>query len=742
MTSSTTSSGMYTAANAESRWAKVRQAPLLVRRGAALAAEVSLVALSAVAPFAIGHAVKSIAEGGVPLSPVLAKVEGTISDALGLPASPQDRPVSPLTNLLWSGAIVLPLAVGGWQLYLLSKTGQTLPKKLLGIQVVTAAGLPPTLKQVLLREGVGRWGLVLSVAYGIWRYSGAFPDLGILTGLTGLLLLGEGWMARFHAQGRTLHDRLAGTYILDTVQTIASYPSHVVYSAGVRATRPLRWSQPERNRAYAWDAEDEEAAIAAIVLSPGGAERLQVPGLWGWMRQHPGATLVIGTSSIVAAVLLAFVGTQIYIQTQETARDGKRQDNEVFLRLVNKLTPDAPSAKAPDERRTGILALATLDDSRAIPLLIALLSQENVPMMMDATQQALVMMGPKALEALRDLNQTLKNDLDSLRYGGTQEEQESVSLRLRSTQRAISKILTLRGGEVAGIDLTRVDLGQNPSPTSAFTLVLDRANLAGLQLRGAILAHSSLKGAVFYAAGPDGRFDTTDDWIAELGGADLRDANLSEALLGRVRMERTNLMRANLNKANLSGASLAGSNLSSAQLVSANLHNTLLSQASLTGADLTQVDLSGANLRGASLGQAIAIDAKMQGANLSQTNWQDADLSSADLTNTNWQNANLSAANLEGANLNKASLEGANLQGANLSGADLREANLAGANFQGVTFVPAVPTDGEEFIARSPNAATGTQVQGVDFSKVKNLTPDQMGYLCQQGAVHSQCPRR
>jgi uncharacterized protein YjbI with pentapeptide repeats/uncharacterized RDD family membrane protein YckC len=742
MTSSTTSSGMYTASNTDSRWAKVRQAPLLIRRGAALAAEVSLVALSAVTPFAIGHSVKSMTDGGVPLNPVLAKVEGTIADTLGLPAPAEDRPVSPLTNLLWSGAIVLPLAVGGWQLYLLSKTGQTLPKKLLGIQVVTAAGLPPTLKQVLLREGVGRWGLVLSVAYGIWRYSGAFPDLGILAGLSGLLVLGEGWMARFQAQGRTLHDRIGGTYILDTVQTIAPYPQTVVYSTGVRETRPLRWSQPERNRAYSWNGVDEEAAIAAIVLSPNGPERLPTPGLWGWMRQHPGTTLVVGTASIVSAALLAFVGTQIYIQTQETARDAKRQDNEVFLQLVNKLTPDAPSAKAPDERRTGILALATLNDSRAIPLLIALLSQENVPMMMDATQQALVMMGPTALEALRDLNQTLKNDLDSLRDGGQLEEQESIALRLRSTQRAMSKILTLRGGEVANIDLNRVDLGQNTSPTSAFTLVLDRANLAGLQLRGAILAHASLKGTVFYAAGPDGRFDTTDDWIAELGGADLRDANLSEAMLGRVRMERTNLMRSNLTKANLSGASLAGANLSSAQLVSANLHNTLLSGASLTGADLTQVDLSGANLRGASLGQAIAIDANLQGANLGQTNWQDADLSSADLMNTNWQNANLSAATLEGANLQKANLENANLQGANLSGADLREAKLEGANFQGVTFVPAVSTEGEEFITRSPNTATVTQVKGVDFSKVKNLTSEQMGYLCQQGAVHPQCPRR
>jgi uncharacterized protein YjbI with pentapeptide repeats/uncharacterized RDD family membrane protein YckC len=740
MTSSNPSSSIYSFLRS-ARWSQIRQVPLLVRRGGAVAAEVSLVALSAIVPLGIGHYTKSQAVSDpVPLNPVLAKAESTIAATLGLSAPTQVRSVSPLTNLFWSGAIVLPLAVGGWQIYLLVKTGQTLPKRLLGIQVATAAGLPPTLKQILLREGIGRWGLVLTVAYGIWRVSGAFPDLGILSGLTGLLVIGEGLFARFHPQSRTLHDRLAGTYILDTLQTASPHSRNAVYSSS-GTVRSVRWSQPERNRTHAWDESDEDAAIAAIVLSSGSsAEPLQSPGLWGWMRQHPGATLVIGTSAIVSAVLLAFIGTQVYIQTQENIRDARHQANEVFLRLVNKLTPESPNV--PDERRTGILALGTLDDPRAIPLLIALLSQESAPMLMEATQQALVMMGPKALEELRDLNQTLKNDLDSLRDGGSPEEKTAASLRLRATQRAIAKILTIHGGEVANIDLTRTDLGKTPDSSSAFTLVLDQTNIAGLQLRGSRLANSSLKGTIFYAAGPDGRFDTSDDWIADLSGADLRDSNLLGAVLGRVRMDRTNLMRVNLGKANLSGASLSGANLSSSQLVGANLHNTLLSQASLTGADLTQADLSGANLRGASLGEVTAIGSNIQGANLSQTNWQSADLSSADLTNTNWQNADLSSATLESANLTGANLQNANLRDADLSGANLRETKLDGANFQGVKFIPELPSDGEGFITQAPDAAPAIQVKGVDFSKVQNLAAEQLTYLCQNGAIHPRCPRR
>lgn len=744
MTSPTTSSGIYSSDD-RSGFVRVRQLPLLVRRGGAFAAEVSLVALSTLAPLGLGAYAKSQTVGQpVPLNPVLAKTEEALSRVLALPVPEPARPVSPLTNLFWSVALVAPLVTGGWQIYLLCKTGQTLPKRWLGVQVVSASGMPPTLKQALLREGVCRWGWATSIAYLVWRYSGAFPDLGILSGLVGLLLLGDGLTARSHPQRRTLHDRVSGTYILDTAQTHSTYPRTQVYARKAHieprnlGVQPFVSTPFQSQTSPAWVETDEDAAIAAIVLSSSAiTPRLASPGLWGWIRQHPGATLLTLTLGGLSAILGTFVGTQVYIQKQESLRDAQHQDNEVFLDLVSKLTPSSPNV--PDERRNAILALGSIDDRRSIPLLVALLGQETVPALVEATQQALVMNGPEALPDLRDLNQSLQNDLKSMQYETRSSQREWALLRLQATQRAIAKILTVHSDKIADTDLGRTDLGkttQNP-----FTLVLDYANLSGLRLRGAILSHASLKGSRFYGAGEDERTDTSDDRIAELGGADLREANLSEAILSRVGMNRANLMRANLTQARLVGSSLVGANLSSARLIGVEAQNANLDRASLTGADLTEANFTGADLRGASAGKAIAPGTNLSKTNLSHSVWQGSELTESNLSQANLTKADLSSALLSGANLNGANLRNANFQNADLSLVDLRGSNLAGADFQGAKFAPANSPEGDAFIERSPQASQIQGFQGVDFSRVRNLDAEAIGYLCKLGAVHPQCSR-
>lgn len=736
MTSPTTSSGIYSSDD-RSGFVRVRQLPLLVRRGGALVAEVSLVAFSALTPWGLGVYAKSHTVGQlVPLNPILGKTEEAIAHVLALPAPEPDQPVSPLTNLFWSVALIAPLVTGGWQIYLLCKTGQTLPKRWLGVQVVSASGTPPTLKQVLLREGVSRWGLAVSIAYLIWRYSGAFPDLGILSGLVGLLLLGDGLTARSHPQRRTLHDRLSGTYVLDTVQSSATYPRTQVYVSPQRFNPQTPSPKPQAPQH--WVEMDEDAAIAAIVLSsPAITPRLPSRGLWGWIRQHPGATLLTLTLGGLSAILGTFIGTQVYIQKQESLRDSKHQDNELFLSLVSKLTPSSPNV--PDERRNAILALGSIDDRRSIPLLVALLGQETVPALIEATQQALVMNGPEALPDLRDLNQALQNDLESMQSDARSPQKEWVMLRLRATQRAIAKILAVHSDSLTKTDLSRIDLGKTED--NPFTLVLDYADLSSLRLRGAILSHASLKGSRFYGAGADERFDTSDDRLAELGGADLREANLSEAILNRVGMNRANLMRANLTQSHLVGASLGGANLSSAKLIGIDGQNVILDRASLTGADLTEANLTGAYLRGASAGKAIAPGSQLGRSNLSHSVWQGSDFSEADLSNANLNKADLSSTILSGANLSGANLHNANFQNADLSLADLRGATLNGANFQGAKFAPAHSAEGEAFIERSPTASQIKGFQGVDFTRVRHLDPEDIGYLCQQGAVHPQCSR-
>lgn len=706
-----------------------KRLPLAPRRCAAWVLEVSLIAASALVPLSAGLQAKSyFSSDPVPLNPAVATVEQAIAKTLAIPVSRTHQMVAPITNLLWTGALIAPCVIAGWNFYLLSTTGKTLPKRWLGLRVVTATGDSPGFVRAFMREGVGRWGLPLSVAYAIWRYTGAFPDLSILAGLAGLLLLGENVSAQFDPRRRSLHDKLSGTSVIDASQAIHFYDNrpqslHVFQNGHVSSigrTRPL---------------SDEDAAIAAIVLTPEPTWRR---GLWYWMRQHPGLTLLIGSLSTMVLVLGTFVGTQIYVQSQANWRELKQQNNQVFLTLVNQLTP--ASGQTASERENTILALGTIEDPRAVPLLVDLLSQEQNPNTLNAIQQALVSSGPKVLPELQRLNQALRNDLDSLSYSNKR-ERGLLALRLQATQRAIAKILTVYDGKLGAVDLNRIHLGPIPFSPVQFTLVLDQADLSGMILRGAVLSKANLQGAQFYGPGADQRWGTFDDQIADLSGAELKDANLTGAMLSNVRMQRTSLLRSVLNKANLSDAQLVNANLSSAKLIGANLQQTLLENASFTGADLGSANLSRANLKGARLGQARAADAQFRFANLAQSDWKGADLSRADLSQANLRDANLSSTQLAGTNLSGAQLKNVSFQNADLSRANLRGADLEGADFQGAIFIAAQPTVvSDQFIQLAPLSDQAKLLKGADFTKAKNVSESQLTYICAQGGHHPKCP--
>ncbi|MBO9999900.1 MAG: pentapeptide repeat-containing protein [Cyanobacteria bacterium SID2] len=702
----------------------VRRMPLLLRRGCAFVLEVSFLVGSAAVPYGLGAYAKHREIGDpVPLSPLLASTEDTIGRVLGLPMQQPNRNVSPLTNLFWTGALVLPLLAGSWQIYLLCKTGQTDPKRWFGVQVATASGNPPKLLRATLREGIGRWGVVGGTAFLLWRLTGAFPDLGILTSLTGVLLLADGWVAQVNRKGRTLHDRIAGTYILDPFQNPYG-----------------EWKWSERANTSHWTQTDEGELVDAIVLvpEPEPFPRSSHPSLWWWMRRNPGTTLFLVLLFCLAAVLGTFVGTQVYVQQQANWREQKQQDNQLFLSLVSKLTPEPG---APDERKNAILALGTLNDPRAMSLLVDLLGQETSPPLLDAIQQALTSRGVEAIEELRRLNQALKTDLDSLQYGGTAGDKAIVARRLRATQRAIAKILANYSGEMPFSDLSRTHLGQTTTSDTPFTLVLDSVNLAGIRFRGAILDRASLQGSRFYGPGEDGRFGTYDDWIADLSGADLSHTNLAGATLTNVWMHRTNVMRSNLNHTDARGISANGANFSSAQLVGTDFEGASLRQASLTGADASTADFANADLVGATLTQIQASGSRWLGANLSQSNWQGADLSGADLSRTNLSNTNFRGANLSGASLRLANLQYANFQGSDLSFVDLRGTDVSGADFQGVVWTDDPPQEENTFVVRSQSIDTTSFVEGVDFTDARNLEAEALLYLCANGAIHPQCGR-
>lgn len=715
-----------------------RAFPMMTRRLAAVVLEVSFVAASAVIPYSIGEYAKdhSPAEP-VPINPVVAATEEAIAKTLAYPRARLNRQVAPLTNLFWCGAIVMPIVVVSWQLYRLGKTGQTTPKQWLKLRVVTPMGTPPGLIRAVWREAVGRWGLPLGTAYLLWRYTGAFPDFGILLGLAGVMLLvehGSGWI---HSRRRTLHDRMAGTFVVNAAQGFDSGSFNGWRSAGRDHSVTLEFNNGwhQHSEASTNDQSNHPSVTTIVLTSQSSAPR--IPNLWWWMRRHPGATLLILSFAGMASVLGTFVGTQVYIQRQANWREFNQQNNQVFLALVKQLS--STSATALEERQAAILALARMDDSRAVPFLVDLLGQEKTPSLIDTLQQALVSKGPEALPPLQRLNQALQNDRDTLARRGTPGEQQLVALRQRATNRAIAKILTIYGSELHDTDLSRTDLSQMDTLSVQFTLVLDNLDLAGINFRSATLTGASFQNSRFYGAGADQRFGTFDDWIADLSGAEFKEADLTGANLNNVLMARTNLIRAILNRANLADSYLIGANFSSAQLIGADLRRAVLENASLTGANLGEVKASVVNLHGASLGQVSAVGGDFSFADLSQSNWQGADLSGANFSHAKLQDADLSSTKLVQANLNQVQLQNARLQNANLSAVDLRGANVTGTDFLGAMFATATPVKSDQFITQPPATTSGALVEGVNFTRAKNLDTNQLQYICSNGGRHPEC---
>ncbi|MDB9516361.1 pentapeptide repeat-containing protein [Roseofilum reptotaenium CS-1145] len=684
---------------------KLRRPPLSLRRFSAWVVEVSMVVVSAAVPYGLGDYAKNQGnQSPVPVNSLVATGQETISKTLALQVSDRQNQVSPLTNLLWSVAFIAPVAVAGWQLYLLGTTGQSSPKLWLGVRVISFNGGVPGIGRAFVREAIGRWGLPIGVAYGIWRYSGAFPQLAILLGLSGLMLTVEVFSGLFDRYYRAFHDRIAGTYPI---------------------SEPLPIS-------YTSSEEDPPGALA--VTPKTGKEQ---SSLWGWMQNHPGITLVSAIGLGLGSVLIAFVGTQIFIQSQTTVREGDAQDNQLFIELVQHLDPSV--ANSAQKRREAVLAMGTLNDPKAYQFLVDLLVQETDPRLVDAIQQALFSMGPDALPYLQRANLALQKDMETLSPGSSQKQQNIIRLRLRATQQAIVKILTIDQGNPENFSLAQVDLGKTSAPV-AFVAAMEKADLSGINFRGAILSQASLKWSRFYGAGKDQRLGTFDDEVADLSGSDLKEADLTGAVLSNVTIRRTNLIRAILNKANLNEARLTGSNLSSAQLSSATLQSAFLETASLTGANLNDANLSYAHLQGSRLGQVQAISSQFKFANLTETTWENANLSQANFSSAQLQSADFTESQLTGVTFNSAQLQNANFTAAVLVDTDFQGAKLAGANFEGAVFEPIVKSPNkDEFIEKQSPATKSEGFAGVDFSEVQNLDEKQLTYLCSQGAIHPNC---
>ncbi len=415
-----------------------------------------------------------------------------------------------------------------------------------------------------------------------------------------------------------------------------------------------------------------------------------------------------------------------------------QNNSEQFLSLIEQLSVNSNTKL--DDRQRAILALGTINDPQVLQLLADLLGQETKPEIVAAVQQALVSTGPKALPYLHRLNQLLSDEIAAGRYSKAPAKLKLRSQHLQATQQAIAKILTIYSGKLESVDLSRMNLSQTSKLATTFSLNLERVDFSGINLKAANLNWASLQGSNWRSQGEDGHWDTSDDPIADLSDAQMKAANLAGANLSRVSMNRINLVRATLDRANLSHASLSDANLSSTQLIGANLQEAVLTNASLTGADLGEANLSQANLYAARLGRVSALGTRLQSANLIKSDWQGADLSGADMSDANLTHADLSMTRLSSTNLRQAQMQNINLQNADLRLADLRGANLAGADFKGTILFSAKSAQSDRFIAAPPEYSQAALVKGVDFSKVKNLAPKQIAYICVQGGSHPRCP--
>jgi uncharacterized protein YjbI with pentapeptide repeats len=165
------------------------------------------------------------------------------------------------------------------------------------------------------------------------------------------------------------------------------------------------------------------------------------------------------------------------------------------------------------------------------------------------------------------------------------------------------------------------------------------ANLAGFDLRGAVM-------------------NEADFW-----GADLRGANLSGGTF-----QRATFNDANLKDVEAIEARFISSNFVRVNLQNANLRKSHFSDANI-GGDFSNADLRQANFMGASL-----IGVNMQACSLDEALFQNSHFFSADLTD-----ATLRSANLESANIQQSNFTRADLTNCSVYGISVWDVNLSGA---------------------------------------------------------------
>lgn len=695
-----------------------RTLPTLGRRFLAWALEVSVLAGSIAGPFYLGsYFNQRHVSASVRLTPALRLVQHTAGRTLGL--SPRSLPtqVVPLTNWLWSVSLGLPLILTAAHFYQMGRYGQSWPKQWLGVQVLALNGQLPGWRRSLLREGVGKWGGPLGVAYIVWQASGLFPVLIALGGLGVLTLVGESMTGLGNRPRRSWHDWLGGTCVVDR-DTGA-----IIQFSSLWANEDLDSARPTVNRlhdSHALVSKEIHSGLTSVVLGPSSYAQ------HNWMQP---SQVGLGLGLLLAVGGLAGIG--VYHIVSVPAPSAIASD-ALYADLVSTLTnPELD----PGARRTALLALGNLADDRVAPLLANLILQTDDPQWLEAIKQALVAQGAIAVPELRRLNQSLAAD----RANGSAPGQ-AATMQLQTVNWILMQLIASEANDRARtFDLSHLHLGYLAGPEQDFILVLRNQVLAGISLQGTRLNRAQLQGVAFFSAGQDQHVDTYDDRTTNLSGVDLTHADLTGSNLTLSRLVGSSLLQAKLNQAELTLADLTQANLERAQLIEANLDRVNLVEAYLANANLTAARLPEANLTAARLANVEASGAQMPGAILDLTSANAANFTDADLSGASLVAIDLTGARLEGANLNQANLKNANLRDADLRGVWLQDANLAGADLAGTLLAEPGARSERGFVTAMPQISTQHRLADANFSQARNLDAEQLVFICSHGGIHPAC---
>lgn len=117
----------------------------------------------------------------------------------------------------WPTLLLNALISSGYVI-ILNGMGGTLGKRLMGLRVIDATGAAPGLQKAFVRSLVWLIPAILQLVsdWLVWETSdgGLYVIIDLVIFASGVFALYDAWSMRGHHHKQTIHDRMAGTYVV------------------------------------------------------------------------------------------------------------------------------------------------------------------------------------------------------------------------------------------------------------------------------------------------------------------------------------------------------------------------------------------------------------------------------------------------------------------------------------------------------------------------------------------------